>query len=89
MGAALLVASMGLCFLYSLVDDGACPVMYTKDSGKSPLVWFIILSSLLSLACCFIWCLFAPDQQQRRRSREDDQDGPVTIALVSAPPHAD
>ena len=55
---------MGLCFLYSLVDDGACPVMYTKDSGKSPLVWFIILSSLLSLACCFIWCLFAPDQQQ-------------------------
>ena len=87
-GAVLLVASMGLCYLYSLLSDEACPVLDTSESGRNPVVWIVIFSSLISLACCFLWCLISPAQQSHRH-REDDGDGPATVALVAMAPHAD
>ena len=84
-GAALLVASMLMCYIFSLVSDGACPVLYTKDSGRSPAVWLIVLSMLLSLVGCFVWCLFAPSQ--RRHREEGKGDAGSRVGLVAAASH--
>ena len=76
-GAVLLVASMAMCYVFSLFSEGACPFMYTSDSGRSPAVWIIIISTLLTLAGCFVYCI---TPSKRRRSSDDD---PATIALTA------
>ena len=84
-GAALLTASMALCYLFSLVSEGACPVLYTKESGRSPVVWLIVFSTMLSLVGCFAWCLFAPEQRHHREGVKDDAGS--RVRLVAAVPH--
>lgn len=86
-GSLLLVMSMALCYLFSLVSDEACPMLYTKESGRSPAVWMIVLGTLLNLWFCCIWC-FAPSKRRRRRHREDCKDDPGSrMGLVAAASH--
>ena len=86
-GSALLVVSMALCYLFSLVSDDACPMLYTKESGRSPAVWMIVLGTLLNLGFCFVWC-FAPSKRRRRLHREDTKDDPgCRMGLVAADSH--
>ena len=75
-GAVLLVASMALCFLYGLVSDSTCPVLYTSDSGRHPVTWLLIFSGLLSTAGC-VCCLLMPSTTYRERNtkREDEEFG--------------
>ena len=85
-GTALLVASMAMCYLFSLVSDGACPMLYTKESGRSPAVWFIVLSILLNLGFCFIWC-FGPERRHRRHRDDTKDEAGSRIGLVAAASH--
>lgn len=83
-GAVLLVASMGMCYVFSLFSADACPFMYTTDSGKSPAVWIIIFGTLLTSAVCFVRCVSAPTRD--RKSSEDDEDRSAKIALTAREP---
>ena len=65
-GALLMVISMALCYLFSLVSDDACPFLYTRESGRSPATWFIVLGTLLNIWFCCVWC-FSPSKRRRRR----------------------
>ena len=88
-GALLMVISMALCYLFSLVSDDACPFLYTRESGRSPATWFIVLGALLNMWFCCVWCL-SPSKRRRRRHREaciNKDDPACRMGLVAPTSH--
>ena len=88
-GALLMVISMALCYLFSLVSDDACPFLYTRESGRSPATWFIVLGALLNIWFCCVWC-FSPSKRRRRRHREacvNKDDPACRMGLVAPTSH--
>ena len=85
-GAVLLVASMGMCYVFALFSADACPFIYTSDSGKSPAVWFIIFGTLITVAACFVQWMLAPPARPRTSSSDDEEDRSTKIALTAREP---